>query len=298
MSIPAGQLRKSRIQWHDDRSPQRARNAFMADGSPYRALGLAAILGALSIAAVVAVIQFQRQGGLPDVGSTLVEQAQASPAAEQTAAALVNEPQNGASTTTASESTAQPPANTVQAPASESKVETAKAGTTAARARSTTPAVAAIDQVEAIRADEAAAAAIEPLPVADPRWQAVETASIPPKIPGATPAETPDEPQPMAFAAIEPPAVAPAPKPAQRSKKADVSAEKPQPELVAANTAAATAAKVRSSVFLRSRPVDGASVLVTIPGGASVQVDTGCRHWCAVTYQGKRGFVYKSFLSR
>ena len=139
MSIPAGQLRKSRIQWHDDGSPQRARNAFMADGSPYRALGLAAILGALSIAAVVAVIQFQRQGGLPDVGSTLVEQAQASPAAEQTAAALVNEPQNGASTTTASESTAQPPANTVLAPASGPKVEIAKAGTTAERARSIPP---------------------------------------------------------------------------------------------------------------------------------------------------------------
>lgn len=297
MSIPAGQLRKSRIQWHDDGSPQRARNAFMADGSPYRALGLAAILGALSIVAVVAVIQFQRQGGLPDVGSTLVEQAQASPAApvtQRTVAAPARDPQNAESTTAATESTAKSPADTVQATASGPKVESTKAAATTARARSTTPAVAAMDQVEAIRADEAAAAAVEPLPVADPRWQAVETASIPAKIPD----ETPDETQPMAFAAMEPPAVVPAPKPAQRSKKTDVSAEKPQPELVAATSAAATGAKVRSSVFLRSRPADGASVLVTIPGGASVQVDTGCRHWCAVTYQGKRGFVYKSFLNR
>jgi uncharacterized protein YraI len=49
---------------------------------------------------------------------------------------------------------------------------------------------------------------------------------------------------------------------------------------------------------LRARPADGSKVLVTIPRGTNVQVDPGCRHWCAVTYNGKRGFVYKSFLSR
>jgi uncharacterized protein YraI len=37
---------------------------------------------------------------------------------------------------------------------------------------------------------------------------------------------------------------------------------------------------------------------VTIPRGSQIQVAAGCRHWCAVTYDGRRGFVYKSFLSR
>ena len=62
MSIPAGETRRPRIQWDDDRASQRARNVIFDAASPYRALGLAAAAGVLLIAAVAGVIEFQRQG--------------------------------------------------------------------------------------------------------------------------------------------------------------------------------------------------------------------------------------------
>lgn len=56
------------------------------------------------------------------------------------------------------------------------------------------------------------------------------------------------------------------------------------------------ARKVRTAVTMRSRPANGASPVGTIPTNASITVAPGCKAWCQVTYNGKRGFIYKGFL--
>lgn len=52
----------------------------------------------------------------------------------------------------------------------------------------------------------------------------------------------------------------------------------------------------RSGVNLRSAPKGG--VIGTIPGGVKVSLVGPCDHWCKVRYEGKTGFVYKSFIRR
>ena len=56
------------------------------------------------------------------------------------------------------------------------------------------------------------------------------------------------------------------------------------------------ATRVTRYVNLRAGPADEANVVAVIPTNATVQAETGCE-WCAVTYQDKRGYIYKGFLS-
>ncbi|MCO5081287.1 MAG: SH3 domain-containing protein [Rhizobiaceae bacterium] len=299
MSIPAGETRRPRIQWHDDGSSPRARNVIFDDASPYKALGLAVALGILSIVAVVGVIQFQRQGMWSDVGSSIVEEARATPAEAVVAdakpdpaitkPAAVDVPAAAANTTSISA------ADTAARAEPAAIVETAEALVRSVGAELSVPASTdAQAKVEAIRADEIEAAALEPLTTGDPRWQMVETASIA----NEPETESPDIAELLAFAPVPEPAPRKKQQTALAAMQARPEPSEVRPEKVSARTTGLSLAKIRSSVFLRARPADGSKVLVTIPRGTNVQVDPGCRHWCAVTYDGKRGFVYKSFLSR
>jgi hypothetical protein len=58
--------------------------------------------------------------------------------------------------------------------------------------------------------------------------------------------------------------------------------------------------KVRATattwVNLRAGPADDAEVLMVVPGNAEIRAATGC-NWCAVTYDGREGFIYKNFIS-
>lgn len=51
------------------------------------------------------------------------------------------------------------------------------------------------------------------------------------------------------------------------------------------------------AVTMRSRPNVRGGVLGTVPARTEVSV-IGCKQWCEIVYKGKRGFIYKSFLSR
>lgn len=53
--------------------------------------------------------------------------------------------------------------------------------------------------------------------------------------------------------------------------------------------------RVTRYVNLRAGPADEARVIAVIPTNATVQAETDCG-WCAVTYNGKQGYVYKGFL--
>lgn len=290
MRVPAQQARRPRtvIQWNDDGGASRIPHFLSDDAPPYRALSFAAILGIVSILAVVAVIQFQRQGGFFNVGP-LVEPANASatsgaeePALTQTDVASAAVTQQAA--TTSRSARAPSPQPEQPAPAvTTSDVAVAAVPNSAEPAAARPQAAAAQGQ------------AMEPAPlaVADPRWPDDQIT-----VPMALLEQPKKGNDLLAFAPEATPVPAPRPAATPRQDATIVAAVEKAPKLADVRSSPGASAQVRSAVFLRARPADGAQVLVTVPRGAKVQIASNCRHWCSVTYQGKTGFIYKSFLSR
>ncbi len=64
----------------------------------------------------------------------------------------------------------------------------------------------------------------------------------------------------------------------------------------AAGGIAVGTARVRQAVNMRAAPKKGAGVLGVVPAGKSVSV-LSCESWCQISYEGRRGWVYKSFLA-
>lgn len=60
--------------------------------------------------------------------------------------------------------------------------------------------------------------------------------------------------------------------------------------------APAGAARVTAAVNMRSGPRKGAGVLTVVPAGSPVQV-LSCNGWCQIAYNGRKGFIYKSYLA-
>jgi len=57
-------------------------------------------------------------------------------------------------------------------------------------------------------------------------------------------------------------------------------------------------ARANQHVNLRAGPSDGARVLMVVPANARIQAAKDCAYWCEVVYEGRRGFIYKSFIAR
>jgi hypothetical protein len=55
-------------------------------------------------------------------------------------------------------------------------------------------------------------------------------------------------------------------------------------------------ARVTAAVKLRSGPKKGSGVLMVVPAGSAVNV-LSCDGWCQISYNGKKGWVYKNFLA-
>jgi hypothetical protein len=53
--------------------------------------------------------------------------------------------------------------------------------------------------------------------------------------------------------------------------------------------------RILRAVNLRISPKSGSRVIKVLPAGATVDL-VGCNIWCEVSYQGSRGFIYKSFV--
>ncbi|MBZ9762986.1 SH3 domain-containing protein [Mesorhizobium sp. CA8] len=68
-----------------------------------------------------------------------------------------------------------------------------------------------------------------------------------------------------------------------------------QPEPKAEKASAAANGRVLRAVTMRSGPKKGAAVITTVPAKASVQV-MNCKKWCEIVYNGKHGWVYKSYV--
>ena len=64
---------------------------------------------------------------------------------------------------------------------------------------------------------------------------------------------------------------------------------KPQKASAAAN------GRILRAVTMRTSPKKGAAAITTVPAKTSVQV-IGCKKWCEIVYNGKHGWVYKSYV--
>ena len=135
-----------------------------------------------------------------------------------------------------------------------------------------------VGAVQVAEPDAAIETAIQ-LQVADPR----ETGSILQAVPSETVfmpavpiAETEDEIEQLERMQLE--------------EKGDV--EAPQP-IGAAGFRAATASQ---SVNMRAGPSDEAEVLAIVPARAEIEAETDRASWCAVSFDGRRGYIYKSFV--
>lgn len=90
-----------------------------------------------------------------------------------------------------------------------------------------------------------------------------------------------------------PPSLAPTPEPAEEVAAIDAEAQS-QPE-PATPAVAVRRAKITTHVNLRAGPDNGAAVLAVVPAGVAVDV-IGCNYWCEIRYEGRTGFVFKTFL--
>lgn len=59
--------------------------------------------------------------------------------------------------------------------------------------------------------------------------------------------------------------------------------------------AAAGAGRILRGVTMRSGPQNNAVAMTTIPAKAAVQL-VSCKQWCQIVYNGRRGWVYKTFV--
>lgn len=189
--------------------------------------------------------------------------------------------------------------------------------------------VAAVAAAQAARKGDAVsptvaagAAAIPALAANDPRWTAPQSNSDAEATPSDQAAAEQAAAKPSDAAAYEEPsaqsdattqlskvaapdaghtdgaetAAIPTPKPqlpdAQSSAAADDAQAKAQPEKVAAADATG---RILRTVTMRTGPKKNAAAMGTVPAKSSVQV-VSCKKWCQIVYNGKRGWIYKSYI--
>lgn len=57
-------------------------------------------------------------------------------------------------------------------------------------------------------------------------------------------------------------------------------------------------ARAAKYVNLRASPDNEGAVLAVVPASAEILAEENCTHWCTVVHDGRRGYVYKSFIER
>lgn len=82
-----------------------------------------------------------------------------------------------------------------------------------------------------------------------------------------------------------------------RERSAFDAALNPEDEVQAESASNLTPAKAAQYVNMRSAPADDASVVTVVPANATIEAETDCR-WCEVRYDGQKGYVFQSFITR
>ncbi|PDQ19356.1 peptide-binding protein [Mesorhizobium sanjuanii] len=157
----------------------------------------------------------------------------------------------------------------------------------------------------------AAQAKVQVLAPNDPRWTGSKTASAHAAAASEQAAE-----KPAAAAAFADPAAkndaatmlakvaAPGKTATDGAQTAAIPAVNPQAPAAASDDSDRAKAKSRKvaatgrilrAVTMRTGPKKNAAAMVTVPAKTSVQV-MGCKQWCQIVYNGKRGWIYKSYI--
>ncbi|WP_167392226.1 SH3 domain-containing protein [Mesorhizobium sophorae] len=225
------------------------------------------------------------------------------------------------------------PANDRQAAASpEQTIPTIPVKTTKIAPAGATVAAAAVPQA-ARKSDKilptvaAAQATIPALPANDPRWtgsqsKAASAASTP--APGQVANQAKQAPDKAAVAFAQPAAdsdaaselakvAAPTPPAGSHPDDAKTAAiPAVQPQVLSEQPAAAEGdgsqakskprkveaagtGQILRAVTMRSGPKKNAAAILTVPAKSSVQV-MSCKKWCQITYNGKTGWIYKTYI--
>jgi hypothetical protein len=146
------------------------------------------------------------------------------------------------------------------------------------------PAPASPDQVanQAEQAPDKAAAFTQPAANTDATTELAKVAA-----PAPAAGSNPDGAQTAAIPAVQP--QVPDQQPA--AAEGDDSQAKAKPRKVAA----AGTGRILRTVTMRSGPKKNAAAIGTVPAKTSVQV-MNCKQWCQIVYNGKTGWVYKSYI--
>ncbi|ESZ30390.1 SH3 domain-containing protein [Mesorhizobium sp. L2C084A000] len=130
-------------------------------------------------------------------------------------------------------------------------------------------------------ADKQAAAFAQPAAATDAATELAKVAA-----PSAAAGNHPDGAQTAAIPEVQP--QVPAQEPAAEG---DDSQAKAKPR----KAAAAGTGRILRAVTMRSGPKKNAAAIGTVPAKTSVQV-MSCKKWCQITYNGKTGWIYKSYI--
>ncbi|MER9439689.1 SH3 domain-containing protein [Mesorhizobium sp. M0618] len=125
-------------------------------------------------------------------------------------------------------------------------------------------------------ADKQAAAFAQPAAATDAATELAKVAA-----PSAAAGNHPDGAQTAAIPAVQPQVPA---------AEGDDSQAKAKPRKAAAGTG-----RILRAVTMRSGPKKNAAAIGTVPAKTSVQV-MSCKKWCQITYNGKTGWIYKSYI--
>lgn len=108
-----------------------------------------------------------------------------------------------------------------------------------------------------------------------------------------------EQPDGVETAAIEPEAQKPASRGKEREKEAfDIDETKAVPIEDTFDLAKPSrSVRVNADVRMRSKASNGSKVIGVVPDNAEVGV-VSCSSWCEITYNGKRGFIYKRYVGQ
>ncbi|MET3580406.1 hypothetical protein ABID19_003444 [Mesorhizobium robiniae] len=194
-------------------------------------------------------------------------------------------------------------------PVKTTKIVPAAASTVAAVQKATGKADAVSPAVVAAEAE------IPALAPNDPRWTGSGTKTAPGQLAGQA-EQTADKPSTAAAfadpaaktkaAALLAKVAAPSKAATDGAQTAAIPTPKPQSpaatqgddsqaKVEAKKVSAADIGRILRAVTMRTGPKKNAAAIVTVPAKTSVQV-MGCKQWCQIIYNGKRGWIYKSFV--
>ncbi|MCO5145277.1 MAG: hypothetical protein M9895_03745 [Aquamicrobium sp.] len=138
--------------------------------------------------------------------------------------------------------------------------------------------------------NDAGEAVLEPIA---PQPETAALADVVPD-PGPTAAIPPALPAEITAFAPQPRPANPAEQPARND--APAAPARAQPEPARAGGSAMRAATVRQAVNLRAAPNKRGQVVMVVPASAQIEAEANCG-WCEISYQGRTGFIYKSFIN-